>query len=118
MEQISLKLSLRLLLGDKIAIGPGKANLLEAIHRTGSISQAAKSLDMSYRRAWQLVNVMNSCFKSPLIETQKGGTHGGGAAITPIGLEILDLYRIMQQKSENVIHEEFSQLSSYLKSKN
>ncbi|WP_420535706.1 winged helix-turn-helix domain-containing protein, partial [Acinetobacter pittii] len=59
MKEQNLKLQIRILLEQNIAFGPGKADLLEAIERTGSISQAAKSMNMSYRRAWQLVDTMN-----------------------------------------------------------
>lgn len=82
MKEQNLKLQIRILLEQNIAFGPGKADLLEAIARTGSISQAAKSMNMSYRRAWQLVDTMNQCFETALVETQTGGTHGGGAAIS------------------------------------
>jgi molybdate transport system regulatory protein len=101
-SQPKLKLSLRLLHGGEIALGPGKADLLEAIVRTGSISAAGKSMDMSYRRAWQLVDVMNRCFKSPLVETAKGGSHGGGAWLTPLGQEMLAHYRAMDAAAKQV----------------
>lgn len=97
-----LKLSLRLMHGDEIALGPGKAELLEAISRTGSISAAGKSMGMSYRRAWMLVDVMNRCFKSPLVETAKGGSHGGGARLTPLGEDVLARYRAMDAASKQV----------------
>ncbi len=84
MKEQNLKLQIRILLEQNIAFGPGKADLLEAIERTGSISQAAKSMNMSYRRAWQLVDTMNQCFETALVETQTGGTHGGGAAVTAL----------------------------------
>ena len=90
-----LKLNLRLFHGDEIAMGPGKADLLEAIEHTGSISAAGRSMEMSYRRAWLLVDEMNRCFKSPLVETAKGGSHGGGAHLTPFGQEVLARYREM-----------------------
>ncbi len=73
MKEQNLKLQIRILLEQNIAFGPGKADLLEAIERTGSISQAAKSMNMSYRRAWQLVDTMNQCFETALVETQTGG---------------------------------------------
>jgi molybdate transport system regulatory protein len=97
-----LKLSLRLMHYDEIAFGPGKAELLESIVRTGSISAAGKSMAMSYRRAWQLVDVMNRCFKSPLVETAKGGSHGGGAWLTPLGEEVLRQYRAMDGSAKQV----------------
>ena len=97
-----LKLSLRLMHGEEIAFGPGKADLLEAIVRTGSISAAGKSMEMSYRRAWQLVDMMNRCFKSPLVGTAKGGSHGGGAWLTPLGEEVLAHYRTMDSAAKQV----------------
>ena len=94
---------LRLLLGEDIAFGPGKADLLEAIQRAGSISAAAKSLDMSYRRAWMLVDTMNSCFASPLVKSAKGGSGGGGAEVTPAGIAVLAAFRRMQQEVAQVV---------------
>lgn len=88
---------IRLLLDEEIAMGPGKANLLEAISKTGSISAAAKSLDMSYRRAWLLVDTMNACFDPPLIVAAKGGPGGGGAQITETGLSVLAAFRELQR---------------------
>jgi molybdate transport system regulatory protein len=97
-----LKLSLRLLHNDEIALGPGKAELLVAITRTGSISAAGKSMNMSYRRAWMLVDVMNRCFKSPLVGTATGGSHGGGAWLTPLGEEVLAHYQTMDAAAKQV----------------
>ncbi len=88
-----LTLRLKLLLGPDIAIGPGKAELLEAIRDTGSISAAGRLLGMSYRRAWMLIDTMNSCFKSPVVRTSKGGSSGGTARLTEAGENVLRLYR-------------------------
>lgn len=93
-----IALRLRLMHQDKIAMGPGKADLLEAIAQTGSITQAAKQMGMSYRRAWQLVDTMNSCFAASLVETQTGGSQGGGAVLTPTGVQVLNLFRKMEQE--------------------
>ena len=93
----------RLLLGEDIAFGPGKADLLEAIRRAGSISAAAKTLDMSYRRAWMLVETMNSCFQSPLVKSAKGGRGGGGAEVTPAGLVVLEAVRRLQREMAQVV---------------
>lgn len=90
---------LRILLGAEIAIGPGKADLLDAVARTGSISAAAREMKMSYRRAWLLVDTMNRCFRAPLVEAAKGGSGGGGARITELGLEVLTRYRAMEVKA-------------------
>jgi molybdate transport system regulatory protein len=89
---------LRLMLGEEIALGPGKAELLEAIGACGSISAAAKSLDMSYRRAWLLVETMNACFDTPLVSSAKGGKGGGGAAVTAEGQRLLAAFREMERE--------------------
>jgi molybdate transport system regulatory protein len=83
-------------MGEHYAMGPGKADLLEAIQECGSISAAGRKLDMSYRRAWLLVDEMNACFKGPLVATRLGGTKGGGAEVTELGLEALKRYRALQ----------------------
>ena len=116
MSKPRLKLHVRILAEEQIAFGPGKAELLEAIQRTGSISQAAKSMEMSYRRAWQLVDTMNQCFQSALVETQTGGTHGGGAVITELRQVILKKFRAMEQQAAKALEHNFQELSSYLKS--
>lgn len=81
--------------GDDIAIGPGKMDVLAAIRDAGSISGAARTLGMSYRRAWLLVETMNSCFIHPLVETATGGRAGGGAQLTPAGEKTLTRYIAM-----------------------
>lgn len=83
--------------GSTIAFGPGKADLLEAIGRTGSISSGARALGMSYRRAWLLVETMNASFASPLVVTSKW--RGGGARLTPTGRKALRLYRGIEARS-------------------
>src|SRR5258708_1635261 len=80
-----LKIKVQLLAGDAIAIGPGKAELLEWLQRTGSISGAAKGMGLSYRRAWLMIDTMNRAFAEPLVTTSHGGAHGGGAMVTPAG---------------------------------
>ncbi len=90
---------LRVLLGSATAMGPGKADLLEAIEAEGSITRAARRMGMSYRRAWLLVEAMNACFRAPLVETARGGPRGGGARLTPLGEEALARYRAMEAKA-------------------
>ena len=90
---------LRVLLGSATAMGPGKADLLEAIKAEGSITRAARRMGMSYRRAWLLVEAMNECFRAPLVETARGGRRGGGARVTPLGQEVLERYRAMEAKA-------------------
>lgn len=111
-QQVSLRL--RVLHHSLIALGPGKADLLQAIISTGSISQAAKQMNMSYRRAWQLVTTMNQCFVSPLVETQTGGSHGGGALVTPLGQAVLALYRQMEQTALAATQPFYQQISQHL----
>ena len=90
---------LRVLLGSAIALGPGKADLLDAIDAAGSITGAARRMGMSYRRAWLLVETMNGCFRKPLVETARGGPHGGGARLTGLGKDVLARYRAMEAKA-------------------
>lgn len=90
-------------------MGPGKASLLEAIDRTGSISAAARDLGMSYRRAWLLVDTMNQCFRQPLVSTETGGQKGGGAHVTDFGHEVLRRYLDMEAKAAASVTEEMAQ---------
>ncbi|TCU16357.1 winged helix-turn-helix domain-containing protein [Rhizobium sullae] len=78
-------------------LGRGKMELLEHIRETGSISAAGRAMDMSYRRAWLLVSDMNRMFKVPVVESQRGGQRGGGAALTPFGEELLLRFRHMEE---------------------
>lgn len=105
---------LRILLGEAIAIGPGKADLLEAIEQTGSISGAAREMGMSYRRAWQLVDTMNHCFKQAVVDTSTGGSGGGGAQVTDFGRQILVRYREMENKAAKAIQREMQTFSHLL----
>lgn len=109
-----VKPKLRILLGAEIAIGPGKADLLDAIARTGSISAAARVMGMSYRRAWLLVDTMNHCFQAPLVEASKGGSGGGGARVTERGLEVLARYRAMEIKAAASIAAELREFTRLL----
>lgn len=96
MTKTTTRLTVRLLRDDEVAMGPGKADLLEAIRTTGSISAAARAMNMSYRRAWLLVDVMNRCFKEPLVHSAAGGQKGGGAQVTVAGERALELYRAIE----------------------
>ena len=93
------KLTLRVDFGPSGSIGPGKIRLLEAIQRTGSISQAGRALGMSYRRAWLLIDDMNQCFREPVVTTQSGGAQGGGAALTPFGQDLIETYRAIEAQA-------------------
>lgn len=80
-------------------IGPGKIALLEAIANKGSISAAARQMGMSYRKAWLLIDAFNNTFSEPVISTETGGDHGGGATLTKTGEEVLRLFREMELKA-------------------
>jgi molybdate transport system regulatory protein len=108
------QLHLRIHLGPEVAIGPGKADLLEGIDATGSIAAAGRQLGMSYKRAWVLVDTMNACFRTPLVAAAKGGKAGGGAGLTPLGKRVLDAYRRMQQRAANAVTRDIAQLRRHL----
>ena len=94
-----IRLTVRVDFGSDRALGPGKIRLLEAIATTGSISQAGRSLDMSYRRAWLLVDDMNRCFRAPVVAARPGGAQGGGATLTPFGQELIEKYRSIEAQA-------------------
>jgi molybdate transport system regulatory protein len=91
----ALKLKLQLMCGDEIAMGPGKAELMRQIARTGSISAAARAMNMSYRRAWLLVDTMNRCFREALVEAHPGSGANAGARVTPHGASMLSAYETL-----------------------
>lgn len=82
------------------AFGPGKAELLAAIDSEGSISGAGRRMRMSYKRAWRLVDELNGLWAAPLVETERGGEAGGGARLTPLGREVIELYRGLESELE------------------
>lgn len=108
------RLSFRLILGDDIALSPGKVRLLEAIIETGSIAAAGRSMTMSYKRAWHLVDTMNRCFASPLVEAAKGGAHGGGAVVTARGHEVIARYRALETRARAAAADDLAALATHL----
>jgi molybdate transport system regulatory protein len=96
-KSATAKFRMRVTAGDVIAVGPGKIALLEAIADTGSITSAAKSLDMSYRRAWLLLDELNRSLREPAADSAKGGQHGGGSEITAAGRQLIHLYRRIEK---------------------
>jgi len=101
------RLSIRIDLANGDRIGPGKIVLLEAIKATGSISAAARRIGMSYRRAWLLVEEINTALKRPAVAAATGGKRGGGAAVTPVGEEVITLYRAIEQSAHESAAKEF-----------
>ena len=96
------KIFLRLDLASNVRLGPGKIRLLEEIARLGSISAAGRALKMSYRRAWLLVDDLNSCFRAPVVATRLGGAGGGKAGVTPLGRSVIRAYRAMEKDAERI----------------
>lgn len=101
---------LRVVLAPDVFLGPGKADLLEGIAETGSISAAGRRLNMSYKRAWMLVETLNGYFAKPLVTAATGGKAGGGAQLTALGEEVLARYRRMAAATEKAIAEDVAAL--------
>lgn len=106
---------LRVRLGKEIALGPGKVELLGWIQQTGSISEAARQMGMSYMRAWQLIQTMNHCFREPVVVAARGGQRRGGAGLTEVGSRALRLYQKMQRDALRVCTKSGHQLRMLLK---
>jgi molybdate transport system regulatory protein len=100
-------LSIRIDLENGDRIGPGKIALLEAIRDTGSISAGARKIGMSYRRAWLLVEQINTAFEGPSVSVAMGGPNGGGAVLTPVGERVIDIYRSIEKAARKSASEEF-----------
>ena len=111
----NIDVKLRLLRDGEIAMGPGKADLLEAIAQTGSISGAARAMKMSYRRAWLLVDVMNRSFREPLVHGVAGGPQGGGASVTEAGEAVLRHFRAMEAAAADVAKPHMKALARLLR---
>jgi len=97
-------LRFRVVLKPGVALGPGKADLLEALAETNSLTAAAQRFGMSYKRSWTLVQELNRDFAKPLVETEKGGAGGGGGArLTKLGTYVLERYRRMEKDAGRAI---------------
>jgi len=112
------RLTLRVDFGLGRSIGPGKIRLLEAIERTGSISQAGRALGMSYRRAWLLIDDMNQCFRDAVVSAQPGGAQGGGAMLTKIGAGLVRDYRAVETAAEVAAQKRLRGLEAALRKSN
>jgi molybdate transport system regulatory protein len=99
-------LSVRIDLDGIGRIGPGKIQLLEQIRSHGSISAASRAMNMSYKRAWDLVDEINRICRRAAVERQAGGRHGGGAILTPFGLSLVARYRKIERSAESVARKE------------
>jgi molybdate transport system regulatory protein len=108
------RLTIRIDLAQEGAIGPGKIRLLELVGETGSISAAGRAMEMSYRRAWLLIDALNHLFKMPLVATKLGGKSGGGAALTPFGREVVRHYRALEDEAEQAVRPHLRALEAAL----
>jgi molybdate transport system regulatory protein len=106
------RLTVRIDLTKHGSIGPGKIRLLELIGAAGSISAAGRAMNMSYRRAWTLIDSLNRLFKLPVVTAQPGGTRGGGAALTRFGHEVIALYRSIERGATKASASELSALET------
>jgi len=111
------RLTVRIDFGSAGALGPGKIRLLEAIQKTGSISQAGRSLGMSYRRAWLLVDDLNGSFRAAVVTTQPGGARGGGAELTRFGRDLIKKYRAIETQAATAAKRQMRDLEIALRTR-
>ncbi len=112
-----LGLHLRIVLHHGVAMGPGRAELLDGVREHGSISAAGRASGMSYKRAWALIEAMNSGFREPLVEAARGGPAGGGARLTLAGETVLALYRRVEAAASSASALELDQLAGLVASR-
>ena len=105
-------LSVRIDLDSEARIGPGKIQLLENIHKNGSISAAGRAMDMSYKRAWDLVDEINRICRQAAVERQTGGKNGGGAVLTAFGISLVTRYRRIERDAASAARKELQALRS------
>lgn len=115
-DEPSVSFRMRIRKGDMVALGPGKVALLEAVREHGSISAAARSLGMSYRRAWLLIDELNRSLTSPATVSEQGGHSGGGCTLTPVGEEIVRLYRSIELQAQKHCAKQIAALTDLMQS--
>ena len=110
------RLKLKLVIDDQdTLLGPGKIDLLIAIATEHSLSKAAKSIGMSYRRAWLLIQELNDSLKEPVLTTQTGGQSGGGSELTPLAYELISLYQTLTEEAEAATADTRQRLAALMK---
>lgn len=107
---------LRVVLDEGGFLGPGKIKLLEAVRDEGSISAAARSMGMAYRHAWELIDAMNRAFRDPVVATTSGGSAGGGASLTPWGVDLLRRYRDLEGRAQEATRRELATFEAHARS--
>ncbi|WP_232624406.1 winged helix-turn-helix domain-containing protein [Paraburkholderia ginsengisoli] len=110
-----VRFRMRIRSGDAVALGPGKVDLLEAVREYGSISAAARSLDMSYRRAWLLIDELNRSLKAPATHSEQGGQSGGGCTLTEVGETIIRLYRDVEEEAQRSCAKQIAELTRLIR---
>ena len=113
MPEVSL--IVRVDLGARGRLGPGKMMLLEKIDALGSISAAGRAMNMSYRQAWELVDQLNKAFTEPVAASQTGGKSGGGAVLTPFGRELVMRYRHIAAHAEHAASADIAAIMGMLR---
>ena len=101
--------------GPQLAVGPGKIALLESIRHSGSLSQAARELKMSYRRAWLLLDSLNGAFTQPVVRTNTGGRRGGGSQLTALGEKLIRTYRAFEAAAQQRATRDFKALAGQIR---
>ena len=109
---VAPKAVLKIEFSSGLRLGHGKVRLLELIAETGSISAAARQMEMSYRRAWLLIDEVNGIFGNPVVETATGGTGGGGAKITPLGEAVIAAFRDIERNATDLVQTKLAKLLS------
>lgn len=105
----------RIYLRAEFALGPGKIDLLKAIAALGSISAAARTMGMSYKRAWQLIDEINRGFGRPAVVASVGGARGGGAVLTPLGAQLIERYGTLEKRVNAAAAKELAALTALLR---
>lgn len=111
LKKVRTGLRLRVYVKPDVLVGPGRAELLEGIRDTGSIAAAGRRMGMSYKRAWSLIETMNTEFGADVVSGAKGGAHGGGSMLTQLGEEIVRRYRSMEKATEAAIRADLNALT-------
>ncbi|MES1196891.1 MAG: LysR family transcriptional regulator [Steroidobacter sp.] len=111
----TLHIRFRIDFNGKCSIGPGKIQLLEAITESGSLSQAARDMDMSYRRAWLLMDSLNNSFDTPVVNASTGGSGGGGATLTEFGRQLIDAYLALEKKLNTIVKQHMRDIEQHVR---